>query len=78
MMAWLTSDLSKSVAIAELATRIHLSERTLHRRFVVRTGINPIEWLTVERLHRARLLLEHSITTDLLSGSRKSSTMSIR
>ncbi|WP_207005340.1 transcriptional regulator FtrA [Trinickia mobilis] len=60
VMAWLASDLRKRVSISELAARVHLSERTLHRRFVDYTGKSPLEWLTVERLRRARLLLEHS------------------
>lgn len=60
VMAWLTSDLRRSVSIGELAARVHLSERTLHRRFVDYTGMSAVEWLTAERLRRARLLLEHS------------------
>jgi AraC family transcriptional regulator, transcriptional activator FtrA len=60
IMAWLSSDLRRPVAVGDLAARFHLSERTLHRRFVDSTGMSPSEWLTGERLRRARLLLEHS------------------
>lgn len=63
VMTWLTADLRRNVSVRSLAVMAHLSERTLHRRFVEFTGMSPREWLTSERIRRARVLLEHSELT---------------
>jgi len=63
VMTWLTADLRRNASVRSLAVMAHLSERTLHRRFVEFTGMSPGKWLTSERIRRARVLLEHSELT---------------
>jgi transcriptional regulator GlxA family with amidase domain len=37
-----------------------MSDRTFARRFVQETGTTPAKWLVLQRVHRARHLLESS------------------
>lgn len=48
--------------MADLADRAAMSARTFARRFAEATGTTPHQWLTTQRVLRARALLE---TTDL-------------
>ena len=41
-----------------LARRVHMSRRTLTRRFREETGVSPMRWLTDARIDRAREILE--------------------
>src|SRR5205823_10405165 len=41
-----------------LATRAHISRRTLTRRFREETGVSPMRWLVDARIDRAREILE--------------------
>jgi transcriptional regulator GlxA family with amidase domain len=43
-----------------LARRAAMSDRTFARRFVQETGTTPAKWLALQRVHRARELLESS------------------
>jgi transcriptional regulator GlxA family with amidase domain len=58
---WALRHLDRQLTIQELARHASVSERTLERRFVAETGFAPRQWLTRQRLDRARDLLE---TTD--------------
>jgi transcriptional regulator GlxA family with amidase domain len=62
---WACRHLDRSIALADLARRAHLSERTLTRKFRAETGTSPLQWLLEQRLGRARELLE---TTTLPMG----------
>jgi AraC-like DNA-binding protein len=44
--------------LGTLATRTHMSRRTLSRRFREETGVSPIPWLADARIDRAREILE--------------------
>jgi transcriptional regulator GlxA family with amidase domain len=58
LTAWLLEHLAERHAVADLARRARMSERTFARRFVAETGTTPHAWLTRQRVRRARELLE--------------------
>ncbi|HEY6759784.1 MAG TPA: helix-turn-helix domain-containing protein [Baekduia sp.] len=60
--AWALQRLDQSLTVDALARHAHMSSRTFARRFVAETGESPKRWLTQQRIHHARRLLE---TTDL-------------
>lgn len=59
---WALERLHEPLTVADLARRAAVSPRTFARRFTAETGTTPLRWLTAQRLHKARSLLE---TTDL-------------
>jgi transcriptional regulator GlxA family with amidase domain len=59
---WALAHLDQPVSLHQWARAIAVSRRTLSRRFVERTGVSPMEWLTEQRVDHARRLLE---STDL-------------
>lgn len=61
-MRWLRERLGEPVTLAEIASYVGTSPRTLNRRFREQTGTTPLQWLLRQRVHRAQELLE---TTDL-------------
>jgi transcriptional regulator GlxA family with amidase domain len=62
VLGWMLQNLSADIAIADLATRAHMSSRTFARRFADEVGTSPLRWLTEQRVLAAQSLLE---TTDL-------------
>ncbi|MCX4734103.1 GlxA family transcriptional regulator [Streptomyces sp. NBC_01363] len=62
VMHWLRQRLGEPVALADIASQLGTSVRTLNRRFRDQTGTTPLQWLVLQRVHRAQELLE---TTDL-------------
>ncbi|HET6552943.1 MAG TPA: transcriptional regulator FtrA [Dyella sp.] len=60
LLEWMRRHLDQPLPLPELAERARMSERTLLRRFEEATGCSPKQWLTRERLNRARELLEGS------------------
>ena len=60
LLEWMRRRLDQPLPLPELAERARMSERTLLRRFEEATGCSPKQWLTRERLNRARELLEAS------------------
>ncbi len=60
--AWALEHLDEPLDVELLARHAHMSPRTFARRFVAETGESPKRWLTAQRIHHARRLLE---TTDL-------------
>ncbi|WP_216216587.1 GlxA family transcriptional regulator [Amycolatopsis aidingensis] len=58
--AWALRNLERPVTLRELAARESLSVRTLTRRFREEVGTSPTQWLTQQRLQRARHLLEET------------------
>ena len=60
LLEWMRRRLDQPLSLPELAERARMSERTLLRRFEEATGCSPKQWLTRERLNRARELLEAS------------------
>lgn len=68
-MDWIVAHLDEPLTVAGIAASAAMSERTFHRRFREATGITPHEWLTQQRLARARQLLETTDhTIDVIAG----------
>ncbi|MCK9200539.1 MAG: helix-turn-helix domain-containing protein [Gallionella sp.] len=59
-IAWMEKHLAQPVAIDELASAMHVSYRTLNRRFVEITGMTPLAYLQALKIERAKELLEVS------------------
>jgi len=60
--AWALERLQEPLTVEALARHAHMSPRTFARRFQAETGRSPKRWLTAQRVHHARRLLE---STDL-------------
>jgi transcriptional regulator GlxA family with amidase domain len=60
--AWALERLDRPLSLADLAAQAGMSVRTLTRRFREEVGMSPGRWLTLQRIERARHLLE---ATDL-------------
>ena len=55
---WMLENLAERHTVSALARRAGMSDRTFARRFVAETGATPHQWLTDQRVLRARELLE--------------------
>jgi transcriptional regulator GlxA family with amidase domain len=55
---WALDHLDQPLSLRDLATRASMSVRTFTRRFRDETGLSPAQWLTQQRVDRARQLLE--------------------
>ncbi len=55
---WMLENLALPLDLGTLATRAHMSRRTLSRRFREETGVSPMVWLADARIDRAREILE--------------------
>lgn len=58
--AWAMERLDRPISLAQLAAASSVSKRTFTRRFREETGLSPMQWLTEQRLQRARELLEQT------------------
>jgi len=58
LIEWMRHNLNGDLAVSRLAERAGMSTRTFQRRFEETTGSPPGEWIILERLARARELLE--------------------
>jgi transcriptional regulator GlxA family with amidase domain len=58
--AWALEHLDRLLTLRDLASREATSVRTLTRRFAEEVGVSPMQWLTQQRLDRARELLEET------------------
>lgn len=58
--AWALGNLGQPLSLRELAAEASMSVRTFTRRFRDETGISPAQWLTQQRVERARQLLENT------------------
>ncbi|WP_407165967.1 helix-turn-helix domain-containing protein [Bradyrhizobium sp. ORS 111] len=63
LLAWIKQNLEEDLAIERLAERARMSRRTFIRRFVDATGAMPGEWITLERMNHAKMLLEDTRAT---------------
>ncbi|WP_315915785.1 DJ-1/PfpI family protein [Arthrobacter sp. lap29] len=57
-MEWATKHMHEAVTIADICAAAALSERTLSRRFITHAGTTPMKWLAIQRVERAKELLE--------------------
>ncbi|MGG5260657.1 GlxA family transcriptional regulator [Phycicoccus avicenniae] len=60
LLQWMVQHLDESFTVDDLAARAAMSPRTFARRFVAETGTTPHQWVTDQRVLRARHLLEES------------------
>jgi transcriptional regulator GlxA family with amidase domain len=60
--AWALGRLHEPIQLRDMAAQESMSVRTFTRRFREETGVSPGQWLTQQRVERARHLLE---STDL-------------
>ncbi|MFD9891177.1 GlxA family transcriptional regulator [Amycolatopsis sp. NPDC059027] len=58
--AWALENLHRPLTLRELAARESMSTRTFTRRFREEVGMSAVQWLTQQRVERARHLLEES------------------
>ncbi|MFD8414389.1 GlxA family transcriptional regulator [Streptomyces sp. HUAS TT3] len=58
--AWVLGRLHEPVRLADLARQESMSVRTFTRRFREEAGTSPGEWITAQRVERARQLLEET------------------
>ncbi|GAA1557485.1 GlxA family transcriptional regulator [Streptomyces globosus] len=58
--AWVLDRLHEPVRLADLARKESMSVRTFTRRFREEAGVSPGEWITGQRVERARQLLERT------------------
>lgn len=57
-MEWAATHLHRPIALAHISAATALSERTLGRRFERPAGTTPMMWLAMQRVERAKELLE--------------------
>lgn len=62
---WTLEHLDRRVTVDEMARHAMMSRRNFTRRFRAETGTSPLQWLLIQRVLRARRLLE---TTELSVG----------
>jgi len=60
VLQWLLEHLDEPHTVSALARRASMSSRTFARRFVSETGTTPHQWVTDQRVLRARELLEET------------------
>jgi AraC family transcriptional regulator, transcriptional activator FtrA len=58
VLTWMVEHLDEAFTVDDLARRSSMSPRTFARRFVAETGTTPHQWVTDQRVLRARRLLE--------------------
>lgn len=58
LIAWMDGNTHKAITVAALASRVNMSERTFHRKFVKSVGDTPARFLENLRLQKAREALE--------------------
>jgi len=58
LMEWADAHLHEQLTVPVLASKAHVSTRTLSRRFEAETGRGPLQWLHERRIAKARALLE--------------------
>jgi transcriptional regulator GlxA family with amidase domain len=68
---WMEEHLAQAIAISELARAIHVSYRTLNRRFAGVVGMPPLAFLHALRIEHAKELLE-STSADFESITERS------
>lgn len=58
LLLWIRDNLHEPISLEALASQAHLSERSLMRAFRNNTGMTALQWITRERVNRAKVLLE--------------------
>ena len=67
--AWALQNLDRPLTLDALAAKVSVSKRTFTRQFRAETGLSPMQWITEQRIQRARELLETSdLTIDRIAS----------
>lgn len=59
-IAWMEANLGETFSGPQLASVLHVSYRTLHRRFSAVTGMTPLAYLQVLRIEAAKAMMEET------------------
>jgi len=80
LLQWIRENVDHPLTLGQIAAHAHLSERTLVRKFRAATGASVLEWVTRERMNRAKVLLEATDfpVTEVAAMSGFGSTESMR
>jgi transcriptional regulator GlxA family with amidase domain len=60
LLEWIDAHLDEALTLPLLASKAHMSTRTLSRRFEAETGRGALQWITERRVERARAMLEET------------------
>jgi AraC family transcriptional regulator, transcriptional activator FtrA len=60
LLDWVLGRLHEPIMLEDMATQVHVSSRTLARRFAEELGTSPGQWLLAQRINAARTLLEET------------------
>jgi AraC family transcriptional regulator, transcriptional activator FtrA len=60
LLDWVGGRLDDPITLDDMAIRLHVSSRTLTRRFAEQLGTSPGQWLLAQRINAARTLLEET------------------
>jgi transcriptional regulator GlxA family with amidase domain len=60
---WIRHHLAEDLTVADMARHAGQAPRTFARHFRAQTGTSPLQWLTAQRVHEARRLLERTDAT---------------
>ncbi|MBL1097981.1 GlxA family transcriptional regulator [Streptomyces coffeae] len=58
LLRWMEENAGRDLTLADIATHVGMSTRTLNRRFRQHTGTTPLQWLHRARIRQAQYLLE--------------------
>ena len=59
---WLEANLEKPIKVHQMAEKAGMSERNFYRRFTESMGVSPAKYMEIQRLERARQLLQEQST----------------
>jgi AraC family transcriptional activator FtrA len=69
LLDWVLGRLHEPITLEDMATQVHVSSRTLARRFAEELGTSPGQWLLAQRINAARALLEETdLTVDAIAS----------
>jgi AraC family transcriptional activator FtrA len=60
LLDWVLGRLHEPITLEDMATQVHVSSRTLARRFGEELGTSPGQWLLGQRINAARTFLEET------------------
>lgn len=60
LLDWISTRLDEPITLELMASQLHVSPRTLARRFAEQLGTSPGQWLLMQRINAARTLLEET------------------
>lgn len=63
LLVWIVRDLTRPIALADLAAVLECSPSTVTRLFRRHLGCSPLEWVTAQRMRHAQQLLAESHET---------------